>query len=378
MVKLINLVFFILLLSNSCTNKVEKKSDLRSLASEYIEVNGTIISNDSIIESANIVAFFEDKIITRIYGDYIFTVYQYNEINDSLKYFGNFGKRGNGPFEFSGPVECFYDEEHSQLYLSDLQGNNIKSYKIDLNSVDNLFKTETWKIITMPVIEKSFLTSLIPIENNSFIALGGNLERKNLLSLVNYEAGTIEDLDVFYPDDGVNVEPVTKRFVYNNGQLLKRPSTNDFIYYCTNWGNYVQMIKNTGERIVQNSIVTNYPQYKLSSDGIQFESEMQTLMGMRSYVTDKYIYLLPNFKTKKEFLAEENSNSQYSGFHMDKIYVFDWDGNYIRAYQLQVPIMQHIVMDDKYIIGTSVDPESGDIVFVKFDLLEKILKSDEL
>lgn len=367
MFRLLTLSFFLLLFLHSCTNVAKKESDLRSFASEYEDINGVALPYDSIIASANIVAFFDDKIITRIYGDHIFTIYQYDEIANNVSYVGGFGKRGNGPFEFAGPAECFYDVLHKQLYLFDIQGNNVRTYRINLDSFDNLFNTATWEIITFPTIEKSFLTSFIPINENSFIGLGGSLERSNLLSIMHSESNTMEDLKISYPDDGINVEPITKRFVYNYGSLLKRPSTNDFIYYCTNWGNYAEIIK-FDEGVSQKTIVANYPKYKLAKDGMNSESEMQTLMGMRSYVTDKYIYLLPNFKTKEEFVNGENDRSPYSVFHMDRIYVFDWEGNYVKAYRLKVPIMQHVVKDDEYIIGTSVDPESGDIVFAKFDI----------
>lgn len=365
-------IFFLLLVMilASCQKKPEVNRDLKLLNTNIISLSATELLSDSIIESANIVAHFESYIIVRHYAENIFTIYNYNSNNNNIEQMGSFAKKGVGPNEFSGAAECVYDKRTGKLYLFDIKGgNNVKAYEVNSASLDNIFTEDRWQPIHFPKLDKTFITTFTPLSDTVFVALGGDMESTNLLSMVFLSNDSIGQVDFDFPSDGINVKPITKRFVYNYGRLLKHPFSNRFLYYCTNWGNYAEIVTFENKELVSSrEIVANYPLYKVSPNGIESESEMQTLMGMESYVTDEYIYLLPNLRTKEEYI-KENHERIYPSNHSNVIYTFDWEGNHVRTYRLDKSIREFVVSpNNSYLLASSLDPQSGDIVFLRFDI----------
>jgi len=363
--------FFWLLTVFACTDRTENSSgDLQSLTSDFISLTGLALHCDSVIESTKIVSYFDNHILTRRYADYIYTIYNYDSDNDRIHRLGTFARRGGGPNQFSGLAECYYDNNGNNLYLFDINGGNeVRSYKIDLSSLDNIFTMDSWSTLSFPKFVHSSFSAFVPLSDTDFLGLGGNYDQTNMLSKIHLDTKLVNDLEIDFPHDGINVKPIIKRRVYNYGKLLKNPSSNSYLYYCTNWGNYAEIIKfddnNSSHR---NVIAGNHPMYRVAADGLNSASNSQTLMGMTASVTENYIYLLPNFRTKDEYLKKD-INLLYPTDHADKVYVFDWEGNYVKAYQLDKSIRELVISrDDLYLLGSSVDPDSGDIIFIRFDI----------
>ncbi|MBE8722331.1 hypothetical protein C4F40_16520 [Sphingobacterium sp. Ka21] len=287
-----------------------------------------------------------------------------------MKFVGKFGKRGNGPREFFGVPQLHYKKQNNALYVFDIQGgNHINAYQIDLFSLNNIFDESTWKSIAFPVFEHATFSSFVPLTDSIFLAMGGDYDRINLLSIVQAGNKEYKALDMDYPKDGIKAEAIVKRGVYNYGGILMHPSTNKLVYYCTNWGNYAEIIDNKNFKFSTFQVMTaDYPIYKVAKDGMNMESENNTLMGMRAQSSEQYIYLLPNFHNKEAYLKDD-PNRIYPTDHLDKVYVYDWEGNSVKAYKLDKPVTEFVVdPGDTYLLGSSVDTESGDIVFVRFDL----------
>lgn len=363
-----NICFFVLIgLLASCSNN----RDLKSISTEYSYLEGWVLPCDSMIGSSYIEGFYDGKILIRDYSnDRIFTVYDC--INNQLKEIGGFGKKGGGPYEFpgNGKIECYIDELNSCLYLFWINSANaLITYRIDITTMDNLFHAETWEQIEMPAVDENIWSMFLPLSDAFFVGLGGNYNTTNLLSALHIKDGKVDDLNIAFPKDGIDVEPVIKRFVYGAGGLLKKTSADKLLYYCANWGNYAEIITFEDKKVLHRQVITNeHPIYKLAPDGINRESEMNTLMGMESYVTDNYIYLLPNFLTKREYLYERNPDG-YPNSYLKLLYVFNWEGEFEKAFEFSKPVRRFVVSpDDSFILASSDNPATGDVEILKFDL----------
>ena len=360
------LYFVILLACISC--KESSRQNIKSLSEKYTELKGVTLTCDSVLLSPRIVSFFNNNIVTLRYsGEYIFTVYHVD--NNQIKEIGSFGKIGIGPNEFSGIVSCYFDQVHNSFYIFNINDINVESYQIDLSYVANLFNVNTWKKIPVPSFEKTYWRSFTPVSDSLLIALGGNIDKMNLLSIIDLKTKSMKELAIPFPQDGIDVAPLTKRFVYNSGELLKRPSANQFLYYCKNWGNYAEIITLEDGKPVHRKIISeDYPIYRTAANGIDSQSDKGTLMGMISYVTNKYIYIMPDFRNKEEYL-NNNKNKNYPNDHLDMMYIFDWEGQFVKLYKLSKPIGCFVVTpDDSFILGSCDDFKSGDLSIEKFQL----------
>lgn len=353
-----NIILIILILTLTSCSKKDNFRSLKLLAKESTPLEGSVLSCDSLIWSSCIVGYFDNKLITRIYslGD-VFIVYDYKD--DRIEQTGSFGREGSGPFEIIQRAECYYDRESKLFYIFDIKNNDIvKSYMIDASDINNLFNIKMWKELNFPQFEKSSWKTFIPLSDSIFIALGGNYDNSNLLSTINLNNGTMTELNIKFPQDKMDVKPFIKRQVYHEGGLLKRPSGNRFLYYCTNLGNYAEIITlNDDMSVIQENIANDFPVYKTAPDGINLESDMKTLRGMEVYITDNYVYLLPNFRNKTEYSEDDYYN------HSEYLFIYDWNGNFIKSYHLNIPIRCFIVDEnDSYILGSSEIMEEVSII----------------
>lgn len=186
--------------------------------------------------------------------------------------------------------------------------------------------------------------------------------------MIDLKQKTMKELAMSFPPDGIDAAPLTKRFVYNCGELLKRPFTNQFLYYCKNWGNYAEiMTLEEGKPVHRIIISEDSPIYTTAKNGIDSQSDKSTLMGIKSYVTNKYIYIMPNFENKEEYLSDKKRN--YPSSHLDRMCIFDWEGQFVKLYKLSKPISYFVVSpDDSFILGSCDDLKSGDLSIEKFQL----------
>ncbi len=362
--------YFILIFLFSCTSG-NKEKKLQDLSQNPIELKASLLQCDSTIWSTRIVESIDDKIITLGYSsDKIFQVYQLDKNN--LKSIGSFGKKGNGPKEFPVAADCYYDSHNKALSIFSRSANIIKCYKVDLSSIENLYHSEIWKTIDIKCAERDgyLWKKIVPLSDSLYIAAGGHFEGNNLLSMLDIKTNRIDKINIQYPDDKNDSPLLIKRSVYMEGALLRRSNSNQFLYCCSNWGNYAEIITmdNLNRPIRRQIITKDYPLYTTAPDGLNGKSLDNTLMGITASVTEQCIYLLPNFLTKKEFLDKAVKRDYPSGY-CNILYQFNWDGDFIRSYKLDKPIRNFIVnSSNKYIIGSSIDLNNGEDVFAKFNI----------
>lgn len=365
MIKQLSIFTLLIIFCFGCTNHKESNSLKKNIAKSTY-VNSVTLKCDSIVWSPRIVGFFRDCIFTRLYSsDYIFYTYQVK--GNEIKTNNAFGKSGSGPNEIMNNAEIHYDEKKKLFYIFDILGSTASYYTLVIDSVKELSNMEKWKKHNLSNESKYVWTKFIPIADNLFIGLGGSIDNDNLLCEVNLQTGTIKDVRLKFPNDGVEAKNIVKRYVYNDGNLLKRPSSNQYLYYCTNWGNYAEIITLDEQNNFKSrkTIADNYPIYKTNADGINRESLPENLMGIKAYTTEDYIYLLPNFKNKKEYL--QWANNGFPADYNNQIFLFDWNGRFIKTYILSKPII-HFIVDskDKFLIGISLSLDTDEYSFEKY------------
>ena len=77
---------------------------------------------------------------------------------------------------------------------------------------------------------------------------------------------------------------------------------------------------------------------------------------------------MPNFKNKEEYLYD-NKNKNYPNDHLYMMYIFDWEGQFVKLYKLSMPVRYFLVSpDDSFILGSCDDLKSGDLSIKKFKL----------
>lgn len=355
-------------LSFACTDK--KTNSLREIKTNFKQIENITLKCDSTVWSPRIVGFYKNNIITRMYSaDNIFYPYQINGSDVIAN--KPFGKSGSGPNEIKNSAELFYDETKEIFYMFDVLGSIVDFYTLKVDSIEELSNLNRWNKHSLPNKPKYVWKMLLPLSDTLLIGIGGATNNNDLMSKVNIKTKIINGFGVELPNDGVKADDIVKRYVYNDGELLKRPSSNQYLYYCTNWGNYAEILTLDKQNNLKNRkiIADVYPDYTTHEDGMNRKSLPKNLMGMRAYSTESYIYILPNFKNREDFFAR-SEDDDYPSRYSNKLYKFEWDGNFVEAYTLSKPI-NYFVIDpqDKFLIGMSLDLETSDYTFEKF-LLE--------
>lgn len=360
-------LLLMLLLFTSC-NQLHQNS-LKNFDSEILLMQGMALKNDSIFWSGHIVGFMEDKIITRCNNcDLVFNVYTIKK--DSVCFEGAFGARGQGPNELFYP-KCYLDKENRTLHIFDINSSLVKAYQIDLSVQANLYDIETWKKIDFPQKEAAFWSHFAPLSDDVYIGLGGG-DTMNLLSGVFLGEDNIQDLNICYPEDNnTSSDDGVKRMEYNKGDILKKTIGNKFLY-STRMGRYAEIITMDDDaKVTDRKIISgDYPIYETSADGLNPVHELQSYMGLKSYVTNERIYIMPEPYTREQYV----NNKEYKGCpnnFADRLYVFDWEGQHIRTYDLDKPVSVFAVDEnDSYLLATTVNTDNGEFYIERFDIKE--------
>ena len=364
-------VFFICLLCTSCS-LTGSKTQLQILGKDAISLTGIPVYSDSILWGSYLIDLMDGRLINIYFRKQPF-FWTYRLDGDSLLYENRFLYPGEGPNEMMNP-SCHVDQVNQRFFLySTTNGGQIgRFYKISVRPFSNLYYPESWEKIVCPQ-RKNFTWSS---QNNVFemlndstvIGLGGDNQGSNLLSMFTLGGDTIIDLPVSLPDDRNTSKPIVRRLVYNEGAIRKRESANQILYYCYK-GNYAEIITfGEDDTITRKVLVNDYPLYETAKDGFNRTYKMDCLMGLKAYTTDRFIYLFAWPLRKKEELQHLDYKGYSSTFN-DYIYVFDWEGNYIKSYFLDTPIDYFVVsQDDSFLLGSTCDLETGDYYVRKFYL----------
>lgn len=351
----------------SCSFNKEKPSLERLENIKNIEVRGSVLDNDSTIWSSYLVDMIDNRLIIQNFRtEYAFTIY--NIENNKLVKEKDLVQKGNGPYEMIYPV-YFADKASQYIYFYEANGTKINIYKIEMRPFSNIYQKQNWHNLNI-VSPKNYFWSdngaFATMNDSSCILLGGSLFKTNMFSLVTPD-GEVIDTNLSFPEDKCDAEPIIKRQIYNNGGIKKRTTGNQYLYYCLT-GNYAEILSfDKTNKATRKVIVNDLPIYMTSDDGINPIGTNDNLRGLKAYTTDNYIYIMPYPLRNKDFIGK-NDYKGYPTYYNNKLYVFNWNGDFVKSYTLDKLISTFVVPEDNsYILGTTID-SNNEYRIIKFIL----------
>ncbi|MDH6313867.1 hypothetical protein M2137_002658 [Parabacteroides sp. PFB2-10] len=359
------ILFLFVCISCSYSERGSSLDKLKKL--NNTKISSSILECDSMILSDYLVEMINDKLIVQNFKtDHAFTIFAMN--GNKLVKENDLIRIGNGPYEMVYP-SCFVDKATQDIYFYDSKDNSVDYYKINAES-SNLYQKENWTKFKSSSFNDYFLGTnggFATMGDSAYVIVGGGLDKTNMLSVVHKEKDIIIDTNASFPEDNCYAEIITKRVIYNNGGIRSRGIGNQYLYY--GWsGNYAEIFsfKNVHE-VSRKSVVNDFTIYTTSDDGMNPKGDIENLRGLKAYTTNKYIYLMPYPLRNKDFI-DKNDYKGYPNFYNEDIFVFDWEGNFVKSYTLDKLINTFVISeDDSSLFGITAD-ENGEYQILKCNL----------
>lgn len=142
--------------------------------------------------------------------------------------------------------------------------------------------------------------------------------------------------------------------------------TKDKLVYAGRVGRHIEILETEGKKIKKRIPVCSiYPSFRVTSEQRQVLND-DCLRGVVAWVTENRIYSLMRPYTNKE-AKEHSSYKEYPNYYGDELMVYDWEGNLLHAYRLDVPLVSFgVTPDDNILYGTTLDGE--DFVVRRYQL----------
>lgn len=353
----------------SCSFNKHETSLEQLKSKSNTNIKATVLMNDSIIWSDYLVDIINNKLIIQNFKtDYAFSFFSIE--NNHLIKEKEVVRKGNGPFEMIYPA-CFVDQTSKRIYFYDINDAYITIYEVETLPFERIYQTSTWTKDLLSDLNGYFWCmngGFAMMNDSTYIALGGTLDKGNMLTFVQKHSHNVIDSNINFPKDNNEAENMIKRQVYNNGGLKKRPTGNQFLYYCLE-GNYAEIITvESLNKATRKVLVNDLPVYSTASNGINPKGDDNNLRGLKAYTTQQYIYLMPYPLRHKDFVDKDNYKG-YPTYYNDIIYVFNWSGDFVNSYTLDQLINTFVVTDDDTSIFASSITKNGEYQIVKFSLL---------
>lgn len=249
------------------------------------------------------------------------------------------GNLGQGPDEFLFPSSLSVDGQ--TLSLWDINKKRYSSIRLSL-------KDSTFQISHRFSADQSLLhTQILPLSDNTYLATG--FYEKHRFILLDENGGCIKGMeDIFARDEEEKKISGFARAQVYQGKMVVNPSKTKLLHALTTsdiLSFYDIQADGTLKSIKEE--VRSYPKY--NPDGAQDASSM-TCYYMDAYATDQYVYLL--YSGRKMMDSVEKSEQG------NTIYVFDWEGNKVKEYQLDIDIANMCVTkDDSRIFAIAYLPD---------------------
>lgn len=290
---------------------------------------------------------------------------------DSLILLHRFLKRGSGPYEMTWLTSLF-DKESGNLSFFENNGALTKGYMINLNKENSIQDKSSWKILDFIKIKNyRSAQSFVQISDTLLLAMGGKYHSREIISIINLnDMQDVIPLE-FWPNDGFDQNNLVKQAVYMDNAKLAKNNTLKKYLYVAGEGKYVEIFeitednKITGRKIIYES----YPKYEVRADNMNKKmSEDMVHHGFYVCATDSFIYIRPVEHTYDQL----RSGQSYKGYGLnynEMIEVFDWNGNLLKKYELDIPFYSFIVDEkDRIIYVETDDLETGDSIIRKYNM----------
>ncbi len=185
---------------------------------------------------------------------------------------------------------------------------------------------------------------------DEYVMLGEKYGQENIMSVLSSNTPHIAPMH-FWPDDGFDGPAIVKQGVYGPGAKIF--CNGDKILYAGDWGRYVSILNLSGSAISsETKIYDEYPIYTAAGDGINPTRSRESNLGVQAYTTDSRIYIstLEYHLVNGEYVPDNYKG--YPPYFIDRIEVYDWAGQYVKTYSLDVPFGTFYVSEDDSCIYT--------------------------
>jgi len=334
----ISIIFLVIF--TSCKNK-----DLNKRNGDPIFLTGKSLKMDFDLFSDSFTSFIDSTFFMDApigLRDSLINVYQIN--GDSLIAKRRLISQGNGPFE-GFIISTFYNKENQQLFFFENHGILRDGYQINVsNGLENIYNTALWKKLDFSKIQKHRIGHSYSCLNDSLlIVIGGVYEKPTILTIINLYNQETTPIE-FWIDNDKNTNTLIKQAVYmDEAKIYYNKILDKFLYVCGS-GEYVELFQLNHYNAVNRKTIFNIlPNFEILPDMRNYRSKTNFKhRGFKTSVTDDYIYLRKEeYTTDRDFALQ--SYKGYPYYYNDIIDVFDWDGNFIKSYHLDMPFFDLLV-----------------------------------
>ena len=351
-------------LISCCNVKRDVAVSIITLAGKTMENNDPdfFLRNIIDIKDSLLYAYFSQK------NTNIINVYRIKE--DSLILYHRFLNWGNGPYEITMPV-CIYDKTTETISFFENIGKLMRGYQIDLKELKNIDDKSTWRVFNfLEINDIRFRHGFAYVSDTLLLAIGGMYDDRNILTIINLNDMKSTYPLEFWPNDGYKTNTSVKQAVYmDNARLYKNHKLNKFLYVSGN-GKYMEVFRISNNQIVDRLPVCNlYPKYIQQGSSYSIKNE-ETNQGYYVYVSDTLIYARPIEYTMDMFRSRQNNNG-YDLNYSNKINIYDWNGNLLKKYEMDVPFYSFVVDEENNVIYVETDNLiTGKTIIRKYNTLQ--------
>ena len=294
------------------------------------------------------------------------TLHAYHLQNDTLNYIGKITQKGDGPLEM--PNMSYMHQRPNKSLILTSSGYNPKYFVLDDGDFSKATSLNQWNVVKFPAKESgTMVTEVVPLNDSRILVkLMGDVP----YPFAYYNAGdsTLSYYPYPFPETEKEMSNAQKSMMCV-GRICKHPSKNK-ILNTYQGGTYACILDVDGKNIKEVKHIYNIPpQYVPDKDGANSHPKKSNKLGFSEIaVTEKYIYL-----KKYDFclgdISKDDINNGYPLWFDNKIYVFDWEGNPVKKYNLDKYISSFVVdSNDKFIYAQTTNPTDGMCTLIKYEL----------
>ncbi len=287
-------------------------------------------------------SFYGDAFSIEIYDSLLFLLDSYNNNEFSLidiknkQFIKRFGKKGNGPNEIIGVGDIKLDVQNKKwIFLT----NNHKLCEYNISDIVN-DSIPVFNEVTMFDNEKGVPFTAVTLNNNSgFITTG--LFHYGKYGIYNYNGKLIKEIgEIKKGPDQEKIDNFLLGMGYQ-GRLLAHPYENKIVHLSINCDLIEILNYNNKNNFLIKSFQTYFPIFSdlINTDSKAIATSKDNKLGYTNFaVTSKYIYAPYSGRT-----FDKHSGKS---FKTNKIYVFDWELNPVKIFELDYDIWTIAVSED--------------------------------
>lgn len=363
-------IIIVCLILSNCTGKKEQKEQEQEI--DWTEKTASLSNPKKIIVPTNP---FATEIGFRLIDDqYIFStlsfyqdqiLYMYHLQNDTLNYINKITQKGNGPLEMNSTSYVYQQPDKSLFLVSN--GYSPKCFWLNDGDSSKITNLGAWEVINFPKESSGIMAHIVLPLNDSRILIKTIGDVSTPFAYYNKGDSVLTYFPYPYPETDTKTSNAQKAIMYA-GRIHKHPKKNRIINTCQE-GTYACILDIEKDSIKTiKHIYNQLPEYTPAEDGSNIHPKDNKRGFPCIAVTEQYIYLQKSNFVLSD-LRKDNPNNGYPIWFDRTIYVFDWEGNPVKKYNLDTYVSSFVVdSNDKFIYAQTMDPSDGSCSIIKYEL----------